>query len=264
MQIRIKPQGNRLLPYYEMGEGDAVVLLHGFMESGAIWDDFARALASHHRVIVPDLPGHGSAPAPAESPVEMANIAEQVHKLLIHLKVQRCTLVGHSMGGYVALELVAQHHDLAKALVLFHSHAAADSEEAKANRDRAIHAVQQNHKGFVTQFIPDLFAPENRTALKQEIAKLQEQASHITRDTIVATMQGMKNRQCHLETLKNIQVPVLFILGQLDSRIPVSGILEQALLPPQATLLILKHCGHMGYLEQRTPCLNALRNIAES
>jgi pimeloyl-ACP methyl ester carboxylesterase len=261
MEIEIKGAGDILLPYTEHGAGEVMVLLHGFMESGAIWDDYATVLSEYHRVIVPDLPGHGSAPLPGDGVVDMETIAAAVYRLLTHLGVTCCTLVGHSMGGYVALEFAAMYPGMVNRLVLFHSQAGADSPEAQENRDRAIRAVRQNHKGFVAQFIPDLFAPDNREPLAAEIRKLQEQAGSITAETIVAAMEGMKNRKCHYETLKNINVPVLFIVGQLDTRIDMAKVMEQMLLPAECTVLVLRDCGHMGYLEARDECLRAIRRV---
>jgi len=235
-----------------------MVLLHGFMESGMIWDDYAEALSARYRVIVPDLPGHGSAPEPVGENLSMASVADALHALLTHLGVSSCTLVGHSMGGYVALEFVAGYPAMVNRLVLFHSHAGADTPEARQNRDRAIRAVRQNHKGFVAQFIPDLFAPHHRAPLAAAIRKLQEQAGSITAETIVAAMEGMKNRRCHYDTLKNLNVPLLFIVGQHDTRIDMEKIMEQMLLPAECTVLILRDVGHMGYLEARDACLRGL------
>jgi len=262
MEIHIKEGSGALLPHYEKGAGRVMVLLHGFMESGAIWDDYAEALSADYRVIVPDLPGHGSAPLPVGGVLEMGTIAVSVHRLLVHLGVSSCTLVGHSMGGYVALEFVATYPEMVNRLVLFHSHAGADSPETQQNRDRAIKVVQQNHKGFVAQFIPDLFAPHNRAPLTAAIKKLQEQAGTITAETIVAAMEGMKIRKCHYDTLKNLNVPVLFIVGQHDTRIDMAKIMEQILLPAECTVLMLREVGHMGYLEARDACLRAIRGMA--
>lgn len=248
------------LAYHDRGTGKPVLLLHGFMESSEIWDDYATVLSKTSRVITPDLPGHGK--SGMAGPIHrMDEMALLIYRLLQQLKALPCTLIGHSMGGYVALELASHHPDAIESLCLFHSHAVEDSAEAIENRNRTIRLVQQDRKGFITRFIPDLFAPENRQKFAAEIQIMQQRASSMTGDSIVAALEGMKIRNNHYDTLRKIDVPVCFIVGQKDARMDLAKIQEQVLLPANCTALFLRECGHMGYLENREECLKAVERL---
>ncbi len=248
------------LAYSDRGTGKPLVLLHGFMESSEIWDDYATVLSKTSRVITPDLPGHGQ--SGMAGPVHrMDEMAMLIYRLLHQLKALPCTLVGHSMGGYVALELASLHPEALGALCLFHSNANEDSAEARLNRNRAIELVKQDRLRFITSFIPDLFAITHRSRLAGEIKTLQKRASGITAEAVIAAMEGMKIRRNHYDTLRDLKVPVHFIVGQKDTRVDMARIQEQILLPQQSHVLFLRHCGHMGYLEAREECLGVLRGM---
>ncbi len=251
---------NRIIAFSARGIGPDVVFLHGFTESADIWEDYMEELSGFHRVIALDLPGHGETP-PYDEVHRMDEMAVMVHHLLTHLHVTRCAMIGHSMGGYVALEFAAMFPEMLTGLSLFHSTASEDTPEAQQNRDRAIAVVKQNHLGFIRQFIPDLFAPENRETYNREIQALQERASRMKPGSITAAIEGMKVRRNHYDTLQNLRVPVLYIVGQKDSRIDLTRIGEQVLIPADCTVVFLRDCGHMGYIEARDECMRAIRSL---
>ncbi|MFO7723766.1 MAG: alpha/beta fold hydrolase [Bacteroidales bacterium] len=248
------------LAYNDRGSGKPLVLLHGFMESSEIWDEYATELSETSRVITPDLPGHGSS-GMMGTVHRMDEMAMLIYRLLQHLNALPCTLVGHSMGGYVALELAAHHPEAIEALCLFHSNAHEDSPEAIINRNRTISLVHQNRKGFISQFIPELFAPDNRLKFANEIRLLQDRAAGMTSESIIASLEGMKIRRNHYDTLRNLQIPVLQIIGMKDSRADLGKMQEQALLPAISMALYLRECGHMGYLEAREECFRVVESL---
>jgi pimeloyl-ACP methyl ester carboxylesterase len=246
--------------FTDQGQGNVVVLLHGFLGSLHIWDDFSRELSSQLRVVAIDLPGHGGSDVIDDGGMEI--LAEAVKAVLDSLQISACIVAGHSMGGYVALEFARQYPQLLRGLCLFHSHASADTEEAKENRRRTINIVRLNHDGFVRQFIPDLFAEPNVVRLSKEINQLQKIAAEVSVDGIVASLEAMRLRSGGIELLQNIEVPVIFIAGKDDSRIPVHKIMSQALLPQHAEVLILSNVGHMGFVEAPQKTLPVLRDFA--
>jgi pimeloyl-ACP methyl ester carboxylesterase len=168
-------------------------------------------------------------------------------------------MVGHSMGGYTTLEFARQFPDMIKGFVLFHSHASADTEEARENRRRTINIVKLDKAGFIKEFIPDLFAEENDEKFADEIVALQKSAAETPPQGIIAALEAMRDRSGKIELLLNAQVPVLFIAGKEDKRIPVQNVMAQAILPKHAEVLILGNVGHMGFIEARNETLDMLK-----
>lgn len=257
MNIQLK---NTTINYTKTGEGNTLVLLHGFTESLEIWDDFVHELSNHYRVISIDLPGHGKSSCVAEVHT-MDLMADCVKQVLDNIKVENCVMIGHSMGGYVILAFADKYPQMLKGFGLFHSSAASDTEEGKKNRSRAIEIIKQNHHNFLASFIPDLFTPENRIKHSLEIEKLVEAAKSMTMEGVVAAQEGMLVRVNRYKTLENSTVPVLFIAGQKDSRIPFSKVMEQVSLPPESYLLSLREVAHMGYIEAREETLGFIKSF---
>jgi len=243
------------------GHGKCLVLLHGFLESLEIWDDFSEELSHEFKVLTIDLPGHGKSEAIAEMH-SMELMAEMVKSVLEHLKIQECVMIGHSMGGYVAAAFASKYPEYLRGIGFFHSSVYADSPDAKQNRERMIELVNSDRTGFIRKFIPDLFAPANRNRLSREIVRLQVAATSISKTSIIAALAGMKERNDHQRTIAVMDVPVLFILGKEDQRIPIDRVMEMVALPKHSEVLILSDVGHMGYMEAKNETLGKCRYFA--
>jgi pimeloyl-ACP methyl ester carboxylesterase len=244
--------------YRIQGHGKCLVLLHGFLESLKIWDDFASELSQEFKVLAIDLPGHGKSEILTDVHT-MEMMADVVKSVLEHLKIQECVMIGHSMGGYVTLEFASKYPEYLWGIGLFHSTAFADSTEAKQNRERTMEIVKSDRQGFIRNFIPDLFAPGNRSRFTSEIRDLMEDASKIPKSSIIAALAGMKERRDHQRTVSVLDVPVMVIAGKEDQRIPVSNVIEMIGLPKHCDLLILGNVGHMGYIEAKKETLEKCR-----
>jgi pimeloyl-ACP methyl ester carboxylesterase len=249
---------------YEIeGTGDTIILLHGFLESLGIWDYFSENLSKEYRVVRIDLPGHGKSDV-INSVHTMELMAGAVKSVLDKEGVNKCIMAGHSMGGYTTLAFAEQYPEYLKGLVLFHSAAHADSEEVKKNRDRTVKIVEEDRLGFINNFIPGLFAPDNIKRFSKEIDNLKNSAVHTSKKAIVAALKGMKERTGKISLLKNTTIPVMYIIGKEDSRIPTDVALKQAALPNRCNVLLLGGVGHMGYIEAEDETLKALKCFAES
>lgn len=251
----------KAIHYKVDGDGEALVLLHGFIKSMAIWDDFAKVFSKEFKVIRIDLPGHGKTPL-IEKTHTMDLMAQSVKAVLDNLEINSCVMVGHSMGGYVTLEFAKKYPEMLKGMCLFHSHAAADTEEVKENRRRTIEMIKLNRKGFIKQFIPDLFAETNVERFAKEIDRLWHIADKMSGQSIIAALQGMKERSGKLDLLLNSTIPVLFIAGKEDMRIPVQNVLAQAILPRHSEVLVLADVGHMGFLEAKQQTIDMISCFA--
>ncbi|MCD4695509.1 MAG: alpha/beta hydrolase, partial [Bacteroidales bacterium] len=116
---------------------------------------------------------------------------------------------------------------------------------------------------FIKSFIPDLFAPGNVEVFKNEIEQLKNEAATMKVEAIVAALRGMKVRNDHVKLLSKLEIPVAFIIGKEDVRIPLDKILSQARLPKHSETLILDRVGHMGHIEAREKTLAYVRSFCE-
>ncbi|MBK6967423.1 MAG: alpha/beta hydrolase [Bacteroidales bacterium] len=242
------------------GAGPWVVLLHGFIESLEIWDGFAAMLEKDFSVLMVDLPGHGRSGV-VDLVHSMDLMAECVLEITDHLRIDSFTVCGHSMGGYVSLKIAETRPQQVKGVVLFHSHAAPDDETARENRLRTIKIVQQNRSGFIHQFIPDLFAEESKKRLVIEIESLTNRAASTSGKSVVAALYGMMERRGGFDFLMSTPLPVLFVIGKNDDRMPYQKLLAQAMLPAHAEILLLDKVGHMGFMEAPEKTFPVIRDF---
>jgi pimeloyl-ACP methyl ester carboxylesterase len=245
------------LSYSVLGNGKTIVLLHGYLESKEIWGDFAEDLSGNFRVIVPDLPGHGSSGLP-DGNLSVERMAELVKSILDKEDVEKCLLVGHSMGGYVALAFLDLFPEMLNGLSVFHSSPYADTDEKKQNRDREINIIRQGKKAQVyTAHFPNTFAKENVEIFANEIEKCKARAKNMSDEGIIAALEAMKNRPDRSMLLKGTKIPVQYIIGEKDNFIPME-ILNKLQLPDNSEVVVLENSGHMGFIEEKENALEAI------
>lgn len=244
-------------------DGDApgipLVLLHGFCEDATVWDGFMGALKDI-RVIRIDLPGFGGSELALVPGMDV--YADAVCAVLNDLSIEKCILVGHSMGGYTALEFAEKYAERLAGLGLFHSHPFEDTPERKEARRRGIEMLQSGKRDlYVAQLFPGLF-PEafakNHPAL---IDALIANGKHQPAEGIAAALEGMIDRKNHLATLRASACPVLFLLGTEDAIVAPEQGLQAAVLPNIADVHLLPGVGHMGMFEAPEKCLRIVRRF---
>ena len=246
---------NTKISYTDSGAGNALILLHGFLENKKMWQHFTPALAKNNRVITIDLLGHGQSDCLGYVHT-MELQAEMIFALLAHLNVKKASFGGHSMGGYVALAFAEMYPAAIEHLVLLNSTAAADSEERQTNRDRAIKAVKQNATTFICLSIANLFSENNRKRLVSEIENTKLEALKTPLQGIVAALEGMKIRKDRTFILQNNQFSSTIILGVKD---PVLNYDETALqIKNTNTTLLTFADGHMSWIENRKELMTFL------
>lgn len=243
---------NIRVTYSETGKGTALVLLHGFLENISMWDFFVGEYAKKYRVITIDLLGHGQTGCLGYVHT-MEDMADAVAAVLAELRIRKAIFMGHSMGGYVALAFAELYPDMVKGIVLQNSSALADSDERKANRDRAIKAVKQNSSAFVCMSIANLFSEENREKYAAEINALREEAIKTPLQGIIAALEGMKVRKDREVILHFAPYPILLVLGKKDQSLIYSEHAPQ--VEGTATKLVTYPYGHMSHIESRDALL---------
>lgn len=249
---------NTKISYSDTGKGNAMVLLHGFLENQTMWQDLVPELSQKYRVITIDLLGHGESGCVGYLH-SMEDNAEAVHSVLSKLRIRKAIFIGHSMGGYVALAVAELYPTGVKGLVLMNSTSKADSEERKANRDRAIKAVKNDYIGFVRLSIANLFNPDNRERLVNEIEKVRAEALKTPLQGIVASLEGMKIRKDRETLLRSATYPSLLILGKKDPVLNYEDGLKQ--IENTTTKLVTFPDGHMSHIENRAALLKVLMDF---
>ncbi|WP_298030682.1 alpha/beta hydrolase [uncultured Alistipes sp.] len=235
-----------------------VVLLHGYLESMLVWEDFIPYLYKEVRVITLDLPGHGISVVTGEIHT-MDFLADTIADALKALGIEKCTLVGHSMGGYVALAFCERHSEMLDGLVLFSSTPNPDTPEKAENRRREIALVKAGKKDMLARVAPAAgFAEQNRTRMRDYIEDLTEQVFITEDEGIVALLNGMIARRDQNEMLRRSPVPQLFILGKKDNYIPPEAAEKIIAEHPQAKVVWLENSGHMGFLEEPEAAARAI------
>ena len=249
---------NTKISYSDTGKGNAMVLLHGFLENQTMWQDLVPELSQKYRVITIDLLGHGESGCVGYLH-SMEDNAEAVHSVLSKLRIRKAIFIGHSMGGYVALAVAELYPTGVKGLVLMNSTSKADSEERKANRDRAIKAVKKDYIGFVRLSIANLFNPDNRERLVNEIEKVRAEALKTPLQGIVASLEGMKIRKDRETLLRSATYPSLLILGKKDPVLNYEDGLKQ--IENTTTKPVTFPDGHMSHIENRAALLRVLMDF---
>lgn len=234
-----------------------LVLLHGFCEDSSVWSELLPHLSDVPTFCL-DLPGFGAAPLPATAGME--GYAQAVHDALDAAGIGKCVLVGHSMGGYAALEFAARWPERLTGLGLFHSHPYADPPERREARLRGIEMLRSGKKDlYVAQLFPGLFAPAFAAARPDVVNALIVTGKKQTVEGIIAGLEGMMQRCDHQDTLQNLPCPVQFLLGAEDALVPLDTALHAATLPSQADVQVLPGVGHMAMFEAAAAAGKAVR-----
>ncbi|MGV3502130.1 MAG: alpha/beta fold hydrolase [Adhaeribacter sp.] len=232
------------------GSGPALVFLHGFCESKAMWQDFVSPLAAEYRVILLDLPGFGHNDAPRED-YTMESGAAFVQQVLAELQVEKCVLIGHSMGGYVALALAERWPRLLAGLSLFHSSALPDTEEKKETRNKTIDFVNKHGVDkFMDTFVAPLFYEGSRETQQKAIDLLTRIGKQASPQGLTGALAGMRDRPDRTAVLRGAEFPLQFIAGKQDPAVTLEQSLQQCHLPKESHTLFLDHTGHMGMFEK--------------
>jgi 3-oxoadipate enol-lactonase len=232
------------IAFDDVGSGAPLVLLHAFPLDRRMWWATASALAAHRRVISPDLRGFGETPLAA--PYSIADLADDLARLMDALGLSRATVGGMSMGGYVALAFAARHGARLEGLILADTRAGADSPEARRGRDEAIALVEASGvQAYVERQIPRLLSPDASDALRAEVRALGRQ----TPDAVIAGLVALRERPDRRGELPLIACPTLVMVGAQDALTPPAEAAAMAAAIPGARLVELPGAGHLSCLE---------------
>ena len=241
-----------MLHYEISGKGtENLILLHGFMENLMIWEDMETKFSDKFRLIKIDLPGHGRSAVQKEVSIE--SMAENVKEVAEHLKIEDFHILGHSMGGYVALAFAEKYPEVLKTLTLFFSTSSADSDEKKSIRKRSIKTIDENFETFVNLSIPNLFSENEKDILEGKINLAKEIALSTQKEGVKSAQLAMAERTDRTNVFKNFEGKILIFAGKHDHAVNAKELLK---IVPEKTNIktYVLDCGHNGYWEKPTIC----------
>jgi pimeloyl-ACP methyl ester carboxylesterase len=236
--------------YSDLGKGNAIVLLHGYLETGEVWNPLEKLLVANHRVISIDLPGHGGSAVTGE-PHTVEYMAGAVRAVITDAGEKKVLLAGHSLVGYVTLAFAEKYPELLSGYVLLHSHPYADSPEAITKRKREIFVVRAGKKDVMYPAnISMMFAEQNLTKMPEALARSKKIASQNSAEGIIAMLNAMMARPSRISFVESGAIPLLWILGRHDLYFSPEKALGEIKIPGNARVVILENSGHLGFVEE--------------
>lgn len=244
--------------YSVSGAGEAVVLVHGLGEDGKVWEGLRAGLEENYLVIVPDIPGSGrSKGLPAQQTIDA--LAECLQPVLHQEGIDRCTMIGHSMGGCIALAFAERYPNTVTRLGLFHATAFPDSDERKDTRKKNIDLINREGAAkFIDQSTPKLFSPESHEKYPQLVAATTACYRDFLPGSLIYYTTAMMNRPDRTTVLTSFNGPVLFIMGEHDNALPIGQSLQECHLPGISYVYVCSHSAHLGMLEEPEFCADAI------
>ena len=245
MAYRIAPTpgsmliGGRRVTWQEAGTGSPIVMVHGLGASGSWWRSVLPALTPEHRVLLVDLAGFGAC---RRQPVRLDRAADVLAAWLRALGVDRATLVGHSMGGYVVADTAVRHPSLVERLVLVNAAGLPLPQRALPHFVNLVRSSGQGRLGLIPRAIYD-------TLRAGPIAIAR--ASH---QVLAADLEPH---------LARITVPTLVVWGDRDPLLPLGFGRRMAAALPMAQLVVLNGAGHAPMWERQDAFLDALTRFLE-
>jgi pimeloyl-ACP methyl ester carboxylesterase len=241
---------------------ETVVLIHGFGEDSQIWNTITPELNDNYDIITPDLPGSGKLSTENIEDASMESLAEHINSLLLQKNVDTCTMIGHSMGGYITLAFAEKYPEKLNRFGLFHSTAYADSDEKKHARKKNIEFIRKHGSAkFLEQSVPNLFSKEFAEKKPAILKEFIDRYRNFPPDSLVHYTAAMMNRPDRIQVLKTFPRPVLFIMGEHDTAVPIEQGLKQCSIPEFSYIYIATHSGHLGMIEESEFCVKAIKEF---
>ena len=243
------------------GQGDPIVMLHGWAMHTGIWRDFALALADNRHVVCLDLPGHG-----LSASITPYTLESMVDVICRELPEQACTIVGWSLGGNVALRLAEKYPHRIKSLVLISSNPHFLKSESWPGVNPQFlkefaNNLQKNCAPTLLRFMSLQVQgmADVKSSLKQIKVAMQEcavPASEVLLSGLVI-LQTVDQRK----TLSSLKIPVLMILGEQDALVPVLVGERCQSLQTLIDLKVIAEAGHIPFITDQKQVLTLIQDF---
>lgn len=248
-----------MISFTKQGAGKPIILLHGFCETKEMWNTFSVQLSESHSVYCLDLPGFGESLL-SSSQLNLEEVAVTLHDWMEEQKIQKPIIIGHSLGGYVALAMAELMGSELGGIGLFHSTAFADDQEKKHTRNKTITFIKKHGvEKFIETFVPPLFAAQHQKRLDEEISTLIHYGKKTAKKTVIAYIDAMRDRKDRFEVWKTFGGAKLMIAGGLDPAVKIEASKEHEAFA--TAYHELEGVGHMGMYEEVDKCLEFINTF---
>ena len=249
---------NANISFSDQGTGTTVVLIHGFLENATMWKNVIPEISKRNRVVTIDLLGHGKTDCLGYIHT-MELFTETIAAVLKELRIRKCILVGHSLGGYIALAFAEKHPQKVKGLCLMNATSNEDTAARKALRLRANKMITSNFRNMVRMSFANLFGPKSKTIFKKEIELAVSEALLTPMQGYIAAQEGMQLRANRNHVLTENSFKKLLIIGKKDPVLDFETSLNEAKKTNSA--IVVFQNGHMPHIENKLALNDALREF---
>lgn len=231
------------MAYERHGRGIPLILLHGYPLDHTIWEPIVPLLEDRADLILPDLRGFGGSYT-TENDYSLVEMATDVVKLLDHLKIEKASIAGHSMGGYVTLAFARAYHQRVSGLGLISSQVVADTPESRKARYDTADLVEARGVDVVADSMPAKMTSNiSLQHVIRDIARCQRPAG------IINALKAIAERQDSTSILSEFDFQVLIIHGLEDGIIPIERAREVQMKLSQVHLVEIEGVGHIPMME---------------
>jgi pimeloyl-ACP methyl ester carboxylesterase len=221
-----------------------LVLLHGHGVDDSIWDSVDALLNEYYTVVRPNISLFTFCKTVEE-------YADELHRFLTNAVIEKCTLIGHSMGGYIALAFAEKYPEMLEGFGLFHSTAYADDESKKHQRNQTIDMLRNyGTEMFVKNTAGNLYGDRFKELYPEKLKEHISRFEKIPTEALITGINAMRDRKDRTAVLASMPFPVLFIIGMQDKLIPFESCISLSDYPKQSYPFILAEAGHMGMVER--------------
>ena len=221
-----------------------VVFLHGLCESPELWNGVIPILDNIQgiKIYAPKIPGFANSEVPQKRGIDQ--LADFLLNDLSIRGFNNFNVFGHSMGGYIALEMLYQAPQRIESLGLINSTVLADDEAKRKARAKSVQFIRKNGADkYVRELANSIVAPYN--AQKPEIwNSLVTIMQNNSKEGVINALESMASRMDHSKTIKDVRIPVLMAAGKDDAIIPSARVFKEAVLPISCSVKLFEGAGH--------------------
>jgi pimeloyl-ACP methyl ester carboxylesterase len=228
--------------YFRGGSGPLLVLVHGANDQAGTWARVAPAFTATHRVVIPDLAGHGDS-APADGPLLMADLVDGLEAVLRAEGGGRVVLAGNSLGGFLSLVHADRHPaDVAKVVAI-------NGAIMRGGNEEAARLLLPQTRNDARRVMEALVSPRSPRVPDFVLDDLVSRAPRSPLSRLTSSPQSTIEEWLLDDRLAGIRTPVALIWGADDRLIPVRYAEQAQRRLPNATLEVIPACGHVPQRE---------------